>query len=339
MLHILYGPDSFSRREALQRLKAELDTDGMLENSTAVYEAREVTPQEVIAACDSLPFLSLHRLVILQGLLQQSAGGAPARRSRRSVPPRSDGLGPWQTLVDYVDRMPPTTTLVVLDGAAPSGPLLEALAAKGRVRQFRPPEQGGVPGWINARARAMGLQMEGRAVALLADLVGPDLWTLSSELSKLAAYAAGRPVKGEDVLALVSAARELEVWGLLDAVVEGRPAEALKVLRRLLGQGRNSAQLLATIQSRYRRLAIARDMLDAGAHPREIGERLGITKQFALEKLLEEARRHPPSRLRAAYQRLLEADAGIKRGVYDEETALELLVHDLASRRAATGAA
>ncbi len=337
MLHLLYGPDSFSRREALQQLKAELDADGMLDNSTVVFEAREVTPQEVIAACDSLPFLSSHRLVILQGLLQQSAGGGPGRRSRRSSR-EPEAAGSWQALVDYVDRMPPTTTLVVLDSDAPSGPLLEALAGKGRARRFPTPDRRGLPGWINARARAMGLRLEGRAVALLADLVGPDLWMLSSELSKLAAYAAGRPVSSEDVLALVSAARELEVWGLLDSLAEGRPADALRILRRLLDQGRHPAQLLSTIQSRYRRLAIAREILDSGAGARGLAERFGL-RDYGLERLVEETRRHPLPLLRAAYRRLLEADASIKRGVYDDELALELLVHDLAAARPAAGAA
>ncbi|GAG25546.1 unnamed protein product, partial [marine sediment metagenome] len=44
----------------------------------------------------------------------------------------------------------------------------------------------------------------------------------------------------------------------------------------------------------------------------------------------DQAQRYSLARLKAAYRRLLEADVGVKRGHYDEELALELLVHDLA---------
>ncbi len=340
MLHIFFGKDSFSVRQALQELKAALDSDGSLQTSTAVFEARQVTPQEVIAACDTVPFLSAHRLVIVEGLLAQVAppvrSGAPrgGRTRRRST---DAGSGPWQLLAGYVDRMPPTTTLVLLDGDAdPGAAFLDALRGKGEIRHFPPPERRDLPGWIQRRAQGLGLRIEGRAVGLMADLVGADLWALASELDKLAAYAAGQPVREEDVRALVSAAREIEVWNLLDAIADGKPAAALKWLRVQIAQGVNYGNILANIQGRFRRLALAREMMDAGSTGRSIGERLGA-KGYGLERLLDQASRYPLPRLRAAFRRLVEADASVKRGIYEEELALELLVQGLAAapRRAA----
>ena len=61
-----------------------------------------------------------------------------------------------------------------------------------------------------------------------------------------------------------------------------------------------------------------------------IGERLSASG-YGLERLLDQASRHPLPRVRAAFRRLLEADAAIKRGIYDDELALELLVQELAA--------
>ncbi len=329
MLYIFFGADSFSRRQALQQLKAGLDSDGMLDAGTVTFDARQITLQELMAACDTLPFLSPHRLVIVEGLLQLAGEGPRGRRSRRR-PVDSPG-GPWQALAGYVDRMPPTTTLVLLDGDVPAdAPLLDALRDKGTVRHFPTLHPRALPQWVQRRAGSLGLRIDARAVRLLAELVGSDLWALAGELDKLAAYAAGRPISEEDVRTLVSAARELEVWDLLDALVEGRPAVALRQLRRLIGQGRNPSYLLATIQGRYRRLALAREMQDGGSSAARIGQRLGASG-YGLERLLDQASRYPLSRLRAAFRRLLEADVAIKRGIYEEELALELLVQDLAA--------
>ncbi|MEE8370378.1 MAG: hypothetical protein V3S00_06390, partial [Dehalococcoidia bacterium] len=103
MLYIFYGPDSFSRREALRELTAALDSDGMLQSSTTLFDGRQVTPQEVVAACNSAPFFSTNRLVIVEGLLQHSGGGAKGRGSRRRS--ADGGEGPWQILVDCLDGM------------------------------------------------------------------------------------------------------------------------------------------------------------------------------------------------------------------------------------------
>ena len=330
MLYIFFGPDSFSRREALEQLKAALDSDGMLQSATVIFDGRQVTPQEVMAACDTAPFFSSHRLVIIEGLLQRVAQGPRSGRSRRRSAEASTA-GPWQALADYVDRMPPTTTLVLLDGDVPSGsPLLDVLSSKGRVRQFRPPDKRALPHWIQSRAQSLGLRIDGGAVGLLAELIGNDLWALASELEKLATYADGRPVREEEVRALVSASRELEVWGLLDAIVDGKPAAALKLLRRLFAQGRDATPILLMVQRQYRLLAIAREMLDAGATSRSIGERVGLSG-YGLDRLLERASRHPLSRTRMAFRCLLEADIAIKRGIYDAELAVELLVQELAA--------
>jgi DNA polymerase III delta subunit len=71
-------------------------------------------------------------------------------------------------------------------------------------------------------------------------------------------------------------------------------------------------------------------MMTAGLPSQEIGQRLGVTSGFVLQRILDQAQRYSLSRLKAAYRRLLEADVGVKRGHHDEELALELLVHDLA---------
>jgi DNA polymerase III delta subunit len=135
----------------------------------------------------------------------------------------------------------------------------------------------------------------------------------------------------------VSAAREQKAYLLADAVADGRPAVAVRLLHELRAQATADQLLLATIEGRYRRLAIAREMLDAGASERSIGTRVG-SSGYALERLIEQAQRYTVAGLRKAFALLVHADADIKLGVYDEELCLELLIDDLASVSAARAA-
>ncbi len=329
MLHVFFGKDSFSLRETLDELRSSLDADGMLASNTVVLDGRRTSLAEVTAACDTVPFLAAYRLVIVEGLLARLAG---AGRGRRAKGPSAD-IAAWLPLADYVDRMPPSSHLVLIEGEVQGGnPLRDALKGKGDIREFRPLAQRAVPAWIQSRARSLGLTLAPGAVRLLADFVGNDLWALAGELEKLSVYAGGRQVGEEDVRALVTTVRETSVFPLVDAIVEGRPAAAVRLLRQVLRQESGVPYVLAMIQRQLRHLAVAREMMDAGASGRRIGEVLRLP-DFALDKLLEQAPRYPPRGLRAAFRRLLEADLQIKRGIYHDELALELLVHDLAEAR------
>ena len=124
--------------------------------------------------------------------------------------------------------------------------------------------------------------------------------------------------------------RDQKGYFLCDALAEGRSAAAVKLLRELLAQDEPTQVILSTIAGRYRRLAIARGLMDRGESSAAVGAATR-TSGYALEKQMEQASRHNQERLRRIYRRVVEADLEAKLGERDEAVALELLVHDLAS--------
>jgi DNA polymerase-3 subunit delta len=333
MLYILHGRDDFSRREELGRIKASLDQDGMLATNTDVLDGREVTLEHLTAVCGTVPFLGSHRLVVVEGLLgrfepsdrPRHGGGARPRRGP------SPDLERWLTLAEAVQTLPDSTTLVFLDDELSAGnPLFGALRPHAEVGEFRELKPGAVLQWIMVRAQDQGVDISPTAAKLLAELVGNKLWVLAGELDKLAAYAQGRRIEGADVKALVSAAREVNVFAMVDAVVERRAPAALRLLRQQVAEGAQGGYLLAMVVRQYRLIIQAKELSQSGITTPEIGQRLGIGSNFVLQRVLDQADRYTLSRLKAAYRRLLEADESVKRGRYNEELALELLVHDLA---------
>jgi DNA polymerase-3 subunit delta len=338
MIHILYGADSFSRAERLRALNVELDADGNLASNTVVFDARQAGVGEVLAACDTVPFFGDARLVILEGALRPAGGRGGRKRAKVKEAEDEGTRGPWWALVDYAARMPEKTALVLLDGESVDTGLLGALKPLATVERFALPGPREIAGWVQSRARMRGLQIDGRGCALMAELVGSDTWILASEIDKLATYAAGQPVREADVRALVSDVRDHEGYLLADAVAEGKPAVATRLLHDMLAKDRPPAVLLLTIENRYRRIAVAREMLDAGATGRDIAARLRIDNPFPLERLLDQVARYPATGVRWALDRIARADYDVKQGVYDEVLSLELLVQDLAAPTQAAGA-
>ena len=332
MLYILFGRDDFSRRDELRRIKASLDSDGMLSSNTDALDGRGVTLEQLTAICDTVPFLASHRLVLVEGLLGRfESSDRPRRggaRSRRGPGPE---LERWLTLAEYAQRLPDSTTLVLLDDElSGENPLFQALRPHAEVIEFRVLRPGAVLQWILDRAQRQEIEISPPAAKLLAELVGNNLWVLANELDKLAVYAQGRRIEGADVRALVSAARDINVFAMVDAVVERRAPAALRLLRQQVAAGADGGYLLAMVMRQYRLIIQAKDLSLSGVATQEIGQRLSIGSEFVLQRVLDQADRYSLARLKAAYRRLLEADEGVKRGRYNEELALELLVHDLA---------
>ncbi len=326
MLYIFYGPDDFSIREELEKLRASLQDD-MLPTNTTLFEGNQANAQEIANACETIPFLGQYRLVIVYDLLRRFEA------STRNKAESGAGLGPWQQLAERVANFPPTAVLVLVDSdISPTNALLRALSPHAEVKQFRPLRASLLPGWIQRRASEKDMQLSPQAIQLLAANYGSNLWALSNELEKLANYATGRRVEEEDVRTLMAAA-EINVFALVDAVVEGRESAALQFLRRLVAAGMESPHLLALIIRQYRLLLLAKDGQASGVNSQEMGRRLGTTSDFLLQKVMEQSSRYTQSQLREAYKRLLEADLAIKRGRQEEELALELLIADLIRQR------
>ena len=326
MITVLYGKDEFSANEELLAMQAEVNGDAPLGDSTVRVDGASARPDELLAVCQTMPFMGTRRLVIVRGLLGrfESAG---RRRPRK----QDGGLGPWAPFVEGLQALPESTTLVFLDGELrPQNPFLQAIRPLAELRECKPLRQAELAVWITRRAERYEVSLEARAVAALAGLVGNQLWTLDSELQKLAAYASGRQVTDDDVRSLVSLAREPNIYAMVDAVIEGRSQEAAKLFQRLLADGESPMRLLNLLGRQYRLLLLTKELVGKRVRPPEISARLRV-QGFVIQRILRQAPAYTIDRLRQAYRRILDADLSIKRGVHDEETALQLLLFELSA--------
>src|SRR5207253_7223686 len=197
-----------------------------------------------------------------------------------------------------------------------------------QIEAFEPLTGGELASWIRETGDAKGVNLAPRAVAALSQLAGPDLWALDNDLEKLAAYAGGELVDEKTVAEVVSAAQQAKVWDLTDAIVEGSARKASSALQRLLREGEPATLIAFMITRQFRQIALVKDMRTRRMRSDEVEKGAGITS-YRLKAVGDLAGRYSWGALRRAYGLLLESDLAVKRGIQNDEAALDLLVNQL----------
>jgi len=326
MFYLFHGEDEFSRAEAVQKLKKRMGGDSaMADLNTTVLDGHKITLGELRHACDTIPFLTDRRLVIVEGLL----GALPAQGKRT-------GKKILDELVAYLPHLPPTTRLILVEHRRISQkhPVYQlALAEKcGHIQEFVPPRQNALPRWITKRAERHGGQITPQAARELAAFVGNDLRLLDQEIAKLVAYTGGeRPISVDDVHLLVSYAQEANVFHMVDALGRRDGRTAMRLLHQLLNS-QKPLSLLGMIVRQFRILVQVKELSERGLGQREIADKLKL-HSFVVGKGLHQAQNFSMAQLEAVYDKLVETDVAIKTGRLDPVLALDLLVAGLSRQR------
>lgn len=338
-IYVLHGEDHFTRDESLRTLKERMRALPAGEHNLTELSGEDATLAALRLAADAAPFLSERRLVVIHGLLGRLTGairprGTGARRRGKSSATESGKPGAdLDALLTYLGDVPHTTSIAFVEDISLPTDALEARISKGRALVRRFPKELDTPAWVRRRARTIGMAIDDAAVRDLAAAAGEDLRRLDSELRKLGAYAAGRPVTRADVQELV-AGRDVVIWTLLDALAERRLDRSLASLRRLYDQGESPEALLARdVAPLFRRLTLAKELQLLPRPQRHAADAASVgLNPRALPKLLEQAARFERDEIERVLDLLLTLDRQIKTGQTDAEAAMEVLIVRICTR-------
>ncbi len=328
MIHVILCPDDFLAQEALEGITGPLRPT---EDNVIRLEGEDVTPEALLGAALTGSFLGARTVVIVRGLLKRFEGVTAGRGRGRS---KAAQLAAWLDAIPQLARTPEQTIVAFLEqGPLRANALLETLRPLARLHDIPAPREQDLIPRIDRWAQERGVEMSPDARAELARLVGPNLGLLATEVEKLALYANGRPISAADVQALVGDVREAKVWDLTQAALEGRATDATRALAHLLDEGESPQGLLGLVARELRQVALCLALADAQVPADDLARALGVSPR-ALPHVRQRAERLR-HRLNEAYDALLDADAAIKRGTLDDQTALFLLIQKLAGVAAA----
>lgn len=306
LAYYVHGPEDLLKDELVRGLLEHVLDPGLRDFNLDQRSAGQLDPEEIYTLCRTPPMMAERRVVVLRDV-------EAWKRKTRS---RSAAL-------EYLGKPSPETVLVLVQGA---GDLKEdkdlARLAVTIACEPLPPDR--AVRWTVRRAKRLGVTVEPDAAEHLVRAVGTDLGALASELEKLASAAGGSAVTAGRVAELVGVRHGETMYDWRDAVLDGDPGRAARLLGPVLGQaGVSGVKLLTVLGTTLVALGAVRAAYDRNVTGRRL-EDAGFQLQkrvrlFGLLSWSEESRRWArwapdwtPGRIRAALRAAVAADLALK---------------------------
>ncbi|MCE9590444.1 MAG: DNA polymerase III subunit delta [Planctomycetes bacterium] len=296
---VLYGPEEMLKREALDRLRSEIESVHG-EAEVMIYDGKSASLADVLDELRSFSLMQRHKIVIVD----DADVFVAAHR---------------EALVRYAEAPVESALLLLRAGKWNKGNLDKLIEKVGFITKCEPLPPGEVRRWLVTRAEKVhGRKLDPRAVELLAERLGGDLSLIDSELGKLAVMVKdNEPIGVALVEQLVGRSSEEEAWAVQEAVLQslaGRRGEVIEKLHELIDlSGQPDILVAYFVADLVRKLHVAAQMKRQGANDRAIATELKLWGPRA-ELFAQVLRKLPATKTAELFDRIIEMDVRSKTG-------------------------
>jgi len=341
--YLLIGEEPVLQQEFLHRLREALQLEpGCMDE--AVLDARATPVATLAHIVQTLPMEHAYRLVMLQAAMRYPASELDA-------------------LARLIPQIPPFSCLVLMSSESDGSDMSEsseggtrstrsgwqavvaAVKEHGMVVVLEPLRGKTLEMRLIEIARTQGKRLRPSEATLLMELVDGVAERALMELEKVILFTGARTdITPHDIEQVVSPSQQAQVFRLVDAIVAGNTAEAMRWLRLLFQQGSRpetaALQTLGLISRQFRLLWDMRQLIEGHQpldRPDQVSEAVArkllrepsviqlLQRQpFLRERLRRQAERFCFNRLQQAFLALRDADLALK-GVHSAVNPAEIM--------------
>ncbi|WP_245350065.1 DNA polymerase III subunit delta [Cytobacillus eiseniae] len=320
-LYLLYGPESFLINETKQMLIHHVLNEEEIDFNLSSYDLEETPIDVALEDAETLPFMGERRLIILQNPVFLTAAKTKEKVEHNVA-----------KLEAYIKEPSPYATLVF---TAPYEKLDERkkitkeLKRNAAVLEAKKLNEAELKGWIKERAAYNKVEITESAIDLLLTLAGTNLFTLTSELDKLALYVGqGERLDEKTVDMLVARSLEQNIFSLIDKIVQRQIEEALRIYYDLLKQNEEPIKILSIITGQFRLIYQVKELARRGYGQQQIAGHLKV-HPFRIKLAAGQARQFSDEELANIMKQLANADYQMKTGGMNKVLLVELFLFRL----------
>lgn len=301
---VVAGDEAFLRTEVIKKLRTQLLPGGDSEFSFSRFDGTTAPYMDVLRETSTMVMFGTGKRLVL---VEQADQFISQNKDR---------------LEDYINEPSRAGILVLQAASFPSNlRLYKKTSAQGLIIDCKALTRKDVVPWLVSWAsKECKVSMSRDAAETLIELLGEDLGALDQETRRLALLVStGGKLDVDFIREQAGSWRQKKVWDLVEVALEGKTAEALRQLDKLLNAGEVPIALLAQMAYTVRKLSAATQLF-AEADPKlpklTIGgalDKVGI-KPFLKAKTTEQLKNLGSKRGLKLSKLLLQTDIDLKGG-------------------------
>lgn len=294
--------------QAVNKLKKRVSEVADLSMNSEVFDAENLDADAVIAAANTLPFMSDHRLVLVNNVEKVNSAASEA-------------------LINYIADPSPTTVLALVgEKLAKNTRLYKAVDKIGGVVERKAPTRTELPRKVQSMFADRGKTIAEDVAERFISAVGRDLQQIAGEIDKAVAFV------GKDVAEITRAhvdeiaahTAKRSVFDFSEAVAERDCRRALAIAGELIDDGTSEYALLAMALRTVRDLIAAQSIMARGGGIPDLMRELG-RPDWQVKRLPRQQRDFGRGELVDLLRDAAETDAQMKTG-RDSRLVLELWI-------------
>ena len=318
-LYFFYGEETFLLSHYLEAIKKQL-----LDQLTESFNFHRFTSENFdlaafVEAVENLPMMAEHTLVQVDDIdifkLNESEREKIAQLFC-DIPEYCTVIFTYLTVVWKPDKR--------------LKKLWEAVESSGLAVEFRKQDQRELIPWVSRHFASQKKRISNELCAYLIDITGGTMTALSGEIQKICAYSGSDEIKKSDIDAVTEPVLDAVIFQMTDRISEGSYDKAFQSLQQLLKMQQEPLAILGALGGQFRRLTVAKCLLDQGKSAYELQKLSGIP-DYPARKTMEAARHMEKSFCGRASVLIFETDYKMKTSYDDVQRLLELLILQLAT--------
>ena len=305
-IYLIYGEESFLRKQYKERLKKALspEEDSM---NYSYYEGKEISAGEIIDLAETMPFLAERRTIIIEN--------SPFFKSE------------GEKIAEYLNSVPDTTYFVFVEETVDKrSKMYKSVAKNGCIVEAQGLSEDKIITWVLQLLKKDNKKITQNTMHYFLEKIGTNMENIRQEVEKLICYCYDKEViTEEDIDAVCTTQINNQIFEMLDAMANKRQKVALQLYYNLLALKEPPMRILYLIGRQFNLLMQTRMLKQKGYGDRAIAEKIGVPP-FAATKYVNQASKFKLEDLKKAVEECVEADEAVKSGNRNDRLSVELLI-------------
>ncbi len=322
-LYLFYGEEQYLLEHTLNKVKETIINSNFEALNYQILYGQDLKADEIINACETLPFMGEKRMVCIKDLEWFSGKG------------KNITLEEEKKLFKYLKNLPDTTHLffIMRKEVDKRRKIFKLISEHGQVVEFSKLKGNEIYKWIEKIFRKCGKKIDLKTIVFFLDFTGylergstKRLTDLENEIIKISSYMGNRcVVEQEDIKLLIIPSIENNIFRMLESIGTKESGKSFHILNEMLLEGEPIAKILYMIIKQFRFLYQVKLLETQGYTPAAIRSKLNI-QSFQVKKYLKQAKNFNLQLLRKALDSCLYVDESVKKGRIEPKLGIELLI-------------